>query len=277
MVGLSAAIIIVLGAVSIWLHHRKAEPAPKKTVEKVTTKKTVDRPRRIQSAKTPAPVVTNKPLTKEERRAKQLKQIRDKYGDNIPDNLKPVVYYLENPPQQIFEPAKSKGDIFKRQSEREIAALILTEPGTWFMRRPNFGDRFDSDFKASLNEKIEFSDSDTEEERALKEAVIETKNELLQRATSTEKPSDIMNAFAGSLYELGQYRRTLQDELGRLKRDSTISDADIESFVNAANKMLTDRGAQPIKMPKMILRHISLKRAAERAVATEKSVTEKGK
>ena len=277
MVGLSAAIIIVLAAVSIWLHHRKAEPAPKKTVEKVTTKKTVDRPRRIQSAKTPVPVVTNKPLTKEEKRAKQLKQIRDKYGDNIPDNLKPVVYYLENPPQQIFEPAKSKGDIFKRQSEREIAALILTEPGTWFMRRPNFGDRFDSDFKASLNEKIEFSDSDTEEERALKEAVIETKNELLQRATSTEKPSDIMNAFAGSLYELGQYRRTLQDELGRLKRDSTISDADIESFVNAANKMLTDRGAQPIKMPKMILRHISLKRAADRAVATEKPVTEKGK
>ena len=39
----------------------------------------------------------------------------------------------------------------------------------------------------------------------------------------------------------------------------------IEDFVKAANKMLADKGAKPIPMPKMVLRHVSLKRAAARA------------
>ena len=29
----------------------------------------------------------------------KLKYYRDKYGENIPSNLKPIVYYLENPPK----------------------------------------------------------------------------------------------------------------------------------------------------------------------------------
>ena len=214
------------------------------------------------------------PPTKDEKRARQLKQIREKYGDNIPENLKPVVYFLENPPQQTFHPAKTKASIFKRRCEREIAEMIMTAPGTWFMRKPTFGERFDSDFKASLTEEIEFSDTDTPEQRELKKAVIDTKNELAARMEAGEKPSDAMNAFAGSMYDLGQYRRTLQDELGKIKRDASYSDKDIQDFVDVANKMLKEKGAQPIPMPKMVFRHISLKKAA--AKAAEKK-TEKAK
>ena len=91
-----------------------------------------------------------------------------------------------------------------------------------------------------------------------------------------EKPSDIMNDFTGSLYELGQYRRTIEEELTRLKKDETISDKDIVDFVGAANQMLTEKGAKPIQMPKMIFRHISLKRAAAKR-AQEQQVQEKNK
>jgi len=211
------------------------------------------------------PVVTNAPPTKEEKRAAQLKSIRDKYGDNVPENLKPVVYFLENPPQRTFHPARSKASIFKRRSEREIAAMVTAEPGTWFMRKPVFNERFDEDFRASLGEKIEISDDDTEEQKALKRAVIDTKAELAERMKAGEAPSAVMGAHADAMYELGQYRRMIQDELGKLKRDAQYSDRDIEDFVKAANKMLADKGAKPIPMPKMVLRHVSLKRAAARA------------
>ena len=87
-------------------------------------------------------------------------------------------------------------------------------------------------------------------------------------ANITVKPKDA--SLLSDIYDTGEggalnaaYLR--EDELGKLKRDAQYSDRDIEDFVNAANKMLKDKGAKPIPMPKMVLRHVSLKRAAARA------------
>lgn len=266
-----AAVVIaaVAGGLWWWFGGRGTTALP----EKVPAKPKVEKPKAEKPPKPAAkpavtnvpPVVTNTPPTKEEKRAAQLKAIRDKYGDNIPENLKSVVYFLENPPQRTFHPSQSKESIFKRRSEREIASMVTAEPGTWFMRKPTFNERFDEDFRASLGEKIEISDDDTEEQKALKQAVIDTKAELAERMKAGETPSAVMGAHADAMYELGQYRRMIQDELGKLKRDAQYSDRDIEDFVNAANKMLKDKGAKPIPMPKMVFRHVSLKKAAARA------------
>jgi len=140
-----------------------------------------------------------------------------------------------------------------------------------------FNERFDEDFKASLDEKIEFTDEDTDEQKALKQAVIDTKAELAERMKNGESPSAAMNAFSDSMYELGQYRRMIQEELGKIKRDSSYSDQDVQDFVNAANKMLKDKGAQPISMPKMVFRHISLKKAAAKAAEKEAGKAGNGK
>jgi hypothetical protein len=260
--------VVILGGTLWWFFGRQNE------VTQIQEKPKAIKPIKPSVKRVEKPSTNSAPvLSKQER---QLKQIRDKYGDNIPDNLKPVVYFLENPPQKIFHPARTKADIFKRSSEREIAAVISTEPGTWFMRRPTFGRRFDADFAESLKEDIVIAETDTAAQKALKQAVIDTKAELSARMKHGEKPSDIMNDFTGSLYELGQYRRTIEEELTRLKKDETISDKDIVDFVGAANQMLTEKGAKPIQMPKMIFRHISLKRAAAKR-AQEQQVQEKNK
>ena len=269
---LAVACVLLIAGGAWWWMQRDGVIAPN---QPETPKKSV-LVKEVKPAAAPKtePVATNRPpLTKEEKRAAQLKQIRDKYGDNIPENLKPVVYFLENPPQQTFHPARTKASIFKRRSEREIASMLMTEPGTWFMRKPTFDDRFDSDFRASLDEKIDITDEDSDEQKALKQAVIDTKAELAERMKTGEKPSDAMNAFAGSMYELGQYRRMLQDELGKIKRDASFSDRDVQEYVEAANKMLKEKGAKPIPMPKMVFRQVSLKMAA--AKAAEKARTEK--
>ena len=69
-------------------------------------------------------------LTREEK----LAYFRDKYGDNLPDNLKPIVYYLENEPKTNYKPKPRLEAIFKYRSEREIASFLMVEPGTWMMR-----------------------------------------------------------------------------------------------------------------------------------------------
>ena len=253
---LLVAALAAIGA-AVWLWPESSQLPQKKVATPVKTIKPS-----IKKAEVLKPATNSAPtLSKRER---QLKQIRDKYGNNIPDNLKPVVYFLENPPTQIFHPARTAADIFKRSSEREIASMISTEPGTWFMRRPTFGERFDRDFAESLKDTIDINDDDTPEQKELKQAVIDTKAELASRMKAGGKPSDVMNDFAGSMYELGEYRRSIEADLSRLKKDETVSDKDIEEFVNAANQMLTSKGAKPIKMPQMLFRHISLKRAAEK-------------
>ena len=276
---LAAALLAAAGGAWWWLSAREEArpPKTKPATQKVGKPKPPPGPAARPAVTNAPPVATNAPPTKEEKRAAQLKAIRDKYGDNVPDNLKPVVYFLENPPQKTFHPARTKASIFKRRSEREIAAMVMTEPGTWFMRKPTFNERFDEDFRASLGEAIELAEDDTDEDKALKQAVIDTKAELAERMKAGETPSAAMNAFADSMYELGQYRRLLQDELGKIKRDAQYSNQDVEDFVNAANKMLKDKGAQPIPMPKMVFRQVSLKKAAARAEEKARKAQEEKK
>ena len=274
---LAAAALAVAGGAWWWLGRGEGQPPLPESPAQPKAGGAKAPPPPVPAAKPVAtnapPAAAKAPPAEEDKRAAQLKAIRDRYGDNVPENLKPVVYFLENPPQRTFHPARTKTSIFKRRSEREIAAMVMTEPGTWFMRKPTFNERFDDDFRASLDERIEFSDDDTEEQRALKQAVVDTKAELAERMKAGESPSAAMNAFADSMYELGQFRRMVQDELGKLKRDARYSDREVQEFVDAANRLLRDKGAQPIPMPKMVFRHVSLKRAA--AKAEEKARKEK--
>ncbi len=206
-------------------------------------------------------------LTREEK----LAQIRAKYGDNIPENLKPVAYYLENPPQQIFHPAKSKFHYFKHRCEREIASVLNIEPGTWMMKKVLFGDKFDKDLAAALEDPIEFKADDTDEIRAMKEAVADTKKELAERMKNGETASEIMNTTISELYALGEYKRNLEEQVGEIRRDSAYSEQDVEDIVTAANEMLAAKGLPPMRMPNMIIRRASLKVAADRAAAKAKA------
>ena len=268
------AVAAVAGVVWWWFggHGATALPAEKPAKQKVEKPKAEKPVKTVREAK-PAPAVTNAPpkpkMYKDMTREEKLKSIRDKYGDNIPDNLKPTVYYLENPPQQTFHPARSKYHYLKRSSEREIASVLNIQPGKWMMRAVTFGDKFDKDLAAAMGEKIKFEEDDSDEVKAVKQAVIDTKKDLADRIAQGEKASDIMNSTVKELYTLGQYRRTLEEQVGSIRRNSEYSDDDVRDVVNAANEMLKSKGLPPLRMPNMHIRHANLKRAADRAAAKE--------
>lgn len=202
--------------------------------------------------------------------SEKLQYYRDKYGDDIPDNLKPIVYYLENEPKQHFRAKSDKTAIFRHHSEREIASFLMVEPGTRMVRPVVFNERFDKDLAIALSEPIEITAEDSEEQRRLKEAVVEVKNELYERAKAGENPSQIMTDAAKELYLLGQYRDDLDAEVRAIKNDPTKSDDDLTLAVEAANKMLKKKGLKPLRQPNMLIRRANLKKAQKKAKGTQK-------
>lgn len=268
---LAVAVVCVIVVCVCWISTHKDATPPIEEEEANTNKTAIatNAPARVDVPKPQKPKTYGE-MSREEK----LQSIRAKYGDNIPDNLKPVVYYLENPPQKTFHPARTKFPYFNRRSEREIASVLNVEPGTWMMGRARFGDKFDKDLAAALNEKIEFLDDDADDVRAMKQAVVDTKKELAERIKNGERASDIMNDTIDELYALGQYRRELQEQVGAVRRNAEYSDQDVEDVVNAANKMLEAKGLPPLRMPNMLIRHASLQKAAARA-AQEQSTENK--
>ena len=202
-----------------------------------------------------------RPKTREER----LAWFEKKYGTNIPENLKSTVYFLKNPPQQIFRPKPRREDVFKHHSERTIAALLLHTPGTFMIQRSVYDDRFDRDFVKSLEEPIISEDGDDQETKELKMAVNDVKAEIAERMRAGEKPSDIVNEIMNTAYELGKYSRNMEDMVREIADDPSKTDADVEEFVNAANKLLKEKGAKEMEMPNLFRRQIRLKMLARKA------------
>ena len=212
-------------------------------------------------------------LTREEK----LQYYKEKYGDNLPDNLKPIVYYLENPPVDNTKQTPGKQAIFNNFCERKIASLLLVKPGAWMMRPPTYDARFDMDFAQHAVDSIDFSDKDTEEQRALKQAVIDTKKEFIARVKNGEKPSDIMNQAAQELYSLGQYKRNLEHEIKMAQKDASKSDQDIKDIVEAANVMLEKKGLPKLRQPSMLYRKIAFDRASKKSTPKQDEFNPKTK
>lgn len=239
----------------------QSERQPDETVKEPVKKIAIAQSKTNQAHKAVAVQKDSKEMTVDER----IKHFHELYGENLPRNIRQVVHYLKNPPVKTFRPAKQKYDIFKRASEKDIAAMLLVEPGSWLMRQPTFGPKFDQDLAIALKEEIKIEESDTEEQRELKQAVIDSKAELAERMKAGEKPSDVMNAMGEAYYQMGLYKRNLEDQVRAVRKDATKSDDDVKDAVDAVNLMLKEKGIAPIKMPNMVLRRASLRLATSKS------------
>lgn len=266
---LGLAIVLIGGGIWWWCAGREAsvtkDDGPKKSGAFAKEVTPVVVPKQVAEEK--------KPLTPEEDRAARLKRIYDKYGtNNIPDNLKAVVYFLKHPPKRTFK-AQGTHQYFRHPSERQIAGVLFMEPGTFFVMKPEFGEAFNRDFANALVDKIEINDDDTDEVREAKETMTAMKKEIAELCGKEgKKPSEIMNEQAAAMYELGKYQRTLEEELDRIHANPDLTDKDVEDYCKAANELLASKGLPQMPMPNLARRGIQLvhaKRRAERKAAKE--------
>ena len=155
--------------------------------------------------------------------------------------------------------------IFNTKADKDIAGLLVIEPGADLIGSDEFDERFVKSFLRSLEQPIIISEDDTEEEKSLKRAVIETKIELKERYDAGEDIAEILTGIRREMRELGAYREDLKKELDNLRRDGDISVEEMKDYVAAANIMLEQRGAKKIVMPEFYYRQIEFRNKMKKA------------
>lgn len=144
-------------------------------------------------------------------------------------------------------------EVFSHPADVEIAWLLNTEAGEQVIGDWNYKN-FTQKFLNACKEPIRIERDDSPEVRTLKQAVIDVREDLLKRYRQGENIEETMAAARKELQELGMYREELKAEIRRISKDDdgTMTESDYEDLINAANQMLSERGATPVQVPAFI-------------------------
>lgn len=166
---------------------------------------------------------------------------------------------LEREPAHVINISKSKTErLFSNGAENQILDLLMFDPNKTHLAAGIYGPGFVNSFKKSLEQNIEIFPDDPVDVRDKKLAVIEAKKELKTAMDNGEDICEIMRESSRQMIQLANYRKDLESEvINVLKQDvqdnDNVSDDDIATYIAAANKLLEDRGAEPLKTPKLIM------------------------
>ena len=134
---------------------------------------------------------------------------------------------------------------FKHPVENEIAALIMAQPGEPLVGEPDY-DALKRDFVNALIDKIEMDEEDSELDKELKQNVEDLKKDLAERVKNGEDIVEIFKEARRELRMSADYKQNLNDVVLEQLYDPDISDEDLATTMQAANKMLEDKGIEPI-------------------------------
>ena len=149
---------------------------------------------------------------------------------------------------------------FKNHAERDIAGALLIDPGEELVGDYTYGESFVESFLQSLKEPMVYDKDDTPFQKELRKAVEETKKELKQRYDAGEDLAAIMNETRKQMKELALYREEIRKMVDDAKAEhgDEYTEQDEKDLIDAANKMLEDRGCKPLELPQAFLEKIEL-------------------
>lgn len=132
---------------------------------------------------------------------------------------------------------------FRTRSERMMSQMLETQPGE-IMVEVGFGNDFNQDFIAALDNTIEIYPTDTEEMAAHKKDVAWLKEEMRKLVAAGQSPEEILTTLREQHNEIAAYRSELARQLSALKKEGTPEE--VEQFVEEANKLLEPYGTRPL-------------------------------
>ena len=149
---------------------------------------------------------------------------------------------------------------FKNYAERDIAGALLIDPGEELVGDYVYGESFVESFLESLKHPMVEDKDDTPFQKELRKAVEETKKELKQRYDAGEDIAAIMNETRKQMKELALYREEIKKMVDDAKAEhgDEYTEQDEKDLIDAANKMLEDRGCKPLELPQAFLEKIEL-------------------
>lgn len=166
---------------------------------------------------------------------------------------------LEREPAHVINISKGKTKrIFSNGAENQILDLLMFDPKKTHLAVGIYGPGFVNSFIRSLEHEIDIFPDDPEDVKEKKLAVIEAKKELKSAMENGEDICEIMRESSRQMMQLANYRKDLERELiNVIKQDVSnnkkLSDDDVTAYIAAANKLLEEMGAEPLKMPKLIM------------------------
>lgn len=167
-------------------------------------------------------------------------------------NTKKVIYGADADGNPTF-----KRSIFKNVAENEIARLITLRPGDSMIGTRRYDERFESEFRKSLETPIIISKDDSPEDAALKESMIAVKIEICDRLAEGEKLKDILNETKSELQRLARIKRNIQQEV-LSQTSGELDESEVQIYIDAANIMLENEGIAPIKGGPILRRNLIL-------------------
>lgn len=139
-----------------------------------------------------------------------------------------------------------KRPFFKHHAENFIYDVMTATPGERFIEVQLDSD-FDDSFAESLKEPIVIKPDDSDEVKAAKELMIETKKRVEEYMRDGVLPSEVVTDARSELNKIADYRDLIQEELDKYKEKSDSLE-DIKAFVSEANKLLDEYHAMPVSL-----------------------------
>ncbi len=159
---------------------------------------------------------------------------------------------------------KSKHSIFEFHCENQIAGLLMHEPGATLVGTQTYNGRFTKQFLESLETPIVINDDDSEEHKELKRNVIQAKKDLKAAYDRGEDIEKIMLDTRKELQDLARYKRELRGMVFEYNKTEGVSEQDIDDYVQAANKMLEEKGIAPLDPGPLARRKLRMQMLEER-------------
>lgn len=187
--------------------------------------------------------------------------------ENINTNVTPVIEDVTNivetssaAPKKFRLVKNKKRKVFHTISDVYISRILNTRPGHAVIGTMNY-DRFAEQFKKSLSVPIVINEDDSPSEVELKKAVMETREDLKAALARGEDIAQIMRESENELRKFYNYRQNINAELSKAMRERKYNADDMQDYIDAANKMLSDNGIEPLKHPQLWIRQLRLEQA----------------
>ena len=161
--------------------------------------------------------------------------------------------FMHQPPPSYTNTAMAsrpppKYAIFPTHAENEIACLMTLKPGQSLVGTPRYTERFKNEFLKSCETPIIVEEGDDEYTAQLKRDMVQMKIELRQRMADGEDLGQIMLDARKELQRMSQVKREIEQEVRKMIKEGAQTEDDIDTYVEAANKMLEQKGIAPMKM-----------------------------
>lgn len=265
---IAGALVVVLGIVAVFMlmpEKKPAPPAPKPKVEKPKVEKPkVESPKAVPVA--PTNVVSEKKVEEppKERFFGSTNVVWERPANW--DQLSRAEKTRIQPVGRVIKPVGwGQRQLFKRLSDKKIERFLRMTPGKLVLGTVRYDEKFKEDFLKSLEEPIEYVEEDTEDDRRIKQAVGETRRALKEAYDRGEDIVEIMNRAEKEAHELAAYKINLRSLVNQERMKGEMNAEQFKDFVDAANKMLSDKGIEPLEQTKIWFHKAKLDAARESA------------